>query len=126
VNLPIQGPEKVWLRALLAGTDTVVLLCVNDDYSCDDRGTTISPVESVHVSVTVPAWLEPTEVFEVYSGGLQPANWDLSEGTVGIDVGTVDVSRLFVLTSDTQLKQQMARVYMNLSGRTLGAHWLAD
>jgi hypothetical protein len=125
-QLAIESPEEVWLRSLLVGTDTVLLLCVNDDYLCDDQGTTITPVDNARISVTVPSWLEPIDVFQVHSGGIGLADWDFSDGNVDIDVGTLEVSRLFVVTSDTQLRQQMGHIYSDLSGQTLGGYWLVD
>jgi len=127
IELPIEGPENVWVRSLAAGTDTVLLLCVNDDYSCDDQGTAINPVGNVSISVTVPSWLEPGEVFEIHSGGIEPAAWNLIDGRVGIDIGTLEVSRLFVVTSDGQLRDQMERVYRGLAGQPLSSnYWLID
>jgi len=64
------GAETRWVRSLVAGLDTVVILCVNDDCANDRLGTTIRPVENAKLDVIL---------------------------------GTVNVSRLLVVTSDAGL-----------------------
>jgi len=118
-QVPIQATENLWVRSLLAGTQTMMILCVNDDYWCDDRQTHITPLENAAISLTLPSWLEPKHVFEVGSQGVTSAEWSVSNETLDIAIGTVAVSKLYVITSDTTLKIQMNRVYHQLTNRTM-------
>ena len=110
-KLEIDPSSKVWVRALVSGLDTIVLFCVNDDYTSDENGTTVYPVDNAEVNVKVPTWLEPKEVFEVNYRGVQDIGSKDSAGWLNVRLGKVEVSRLLVITSDPGLRERLKTRY---------------
>ena len=110
-DVPVKAPDKLWVRSLLSGTDTLVLLCVNDDYLCNKTGTIIKPVEKADVSVNLPSWLKPTDAFEINYKGTQDLQWDKSVSGMNLRLGTVDVARMIIITSDPNLRGQLQNLY---------------
>mgnify|MGYP005837407825 CR=1 FL=1 len=111
-SLPVNAPDKVWVRSLIAGADTAILLCVNDDYTNNEQGTTIKPVDDVSLGVTVPTWLKPKSVFEVsVDGPREVLSWQWEEGTLEIKLGTVQVTRMIVITADAGLRDRLQKLY---------------
>jgi hypothetical protein len=120
VTLPTKAPSGLWVRALLRGSDTIVLICVNDAYTCDLKGINIKPMKNVEVQVSLPKWLEPKSVFEVtykgtrdvptmfLIGSTQPS---LGVQVAGLHLGDVDVTRLIFITSDSGLKDRLQKLY---------------
>lgn len=108
--LDVRAPEKLWVRTLIAGTDTAVILCVNDDYTNDQNGTSIRPVGNAEVSVALPAWLEAKSVFEIDLHGVQDVKWD-SADRLSLRLGTVKVTRMVVITSDESLRERISKRY---------------
>ncbi len=99
------------MRSLVAGLDTVIVLCVNDDYLNDRLGTVIQPVKNARMTATLPAWLKPTEAFEVTFEGTQDVQWNRSGPKLDIELGTVDVTRLIVVSAYPGLRDQLQKLY---------------
>ena len=110
-QVPVTAPSELWTRTLLAGLDTIVLICVNDDYANDRAGTVIRPIESAEVSVDLPSWLVPTSVFEIDYKGVHDVIWDRVGSTLDLHLGRVNVTRLVVITSDAALRGTLETLY---------------
>jgi hypothetical protein len=110
-NLQVTAPEKLWVRSVLSGMDTAVILCANDDYSNDDKGTNIRPVENAEVSVTLTAWLDAKDVFEVDYRGIHNVRYDRAESKLDLHLGTVNVTRMIVVTADEGLRERLSDRY---------------
>lgn len=113
VTVQITKPGRIWARALLSGgPDTLVLICVNDDYVCDQAGTIIRSVPNVQVGVDLPNWLTaPTNVFEVDYKGIRDVPHGISNGRINLYLGRVDVSRMIIITKDSTLKSTLQSRY---------------
>lgn len=109
--VPITASSQLWTRTLLAGLDTMVVLCVNDNYLNDQLGTVYRPVENARLSITLPSWLQPREVFEVTFKGTQDAQWERSGSKLNLQLGTVDLTRLLVVTADAGLRGRLQKLY---------------
>ena len=107
----VKASSKVWVRTLLAGKDSLIILCVNDDYSCDKAGTNINPQKDVDVSVTLPKWLNEKSVFEVDCGGIHDLKSDASAGNLNLHLGTLDFTRLIIVSSDPALRVNLQKRY---------------
>lgn len=113
----IDRPGKLWVRALLHDTDTVMLVCVNDDYSCNDAGTVIRPISSADVSFDLPDWLTiPTDVFQVTYAGISDVSNSVSNGRITMNLGRFDVTRLVIVTKDSSLKSTLQSLYTSTYG----------
>jgi len=109
--LPVKASPRLWVRSLLSGLDTVALIMVNDDVACDRVGTVVKPVEEAQVSVQVPSWISPSDVFEVTYEGIKDVSWKRDGSKVSIGLATVDVSRFILITSDLGLRTQLQTRY---------------
>jgi len=110
-NVPVQAPPRLWVRTLLGGTDAVVLVVANDAIACDRLGMAYKPVERATVAVQSPAWLRPADAFEIGAAGVVPVSWKAEGTKVAVDLGTVEISRLVIVTSDTGLRERLGQQY---------------
>ena len=110
-ELPVQAPRTLWMRTLLCGSHTMIALVVNEQYANDRLGTVIVPATKASVAVTPPAWMKPTQAFEVTAGGLRDAAFSANAGKLAFDLGQVEVTRMIVLTSDAQLRGKLESLY---------------
>jgi hypothetical protein len=105
------APPRLWVRTLAAGLDTLLVVVVNDDYTNDREGTKINPVPNALLKFVPPAWLATMDVFEILSTGTKDVPHNAQAGQLALDLGTVNVTRLVVITSDPALRQTMQKDY---------------
>ena len=110
-SLPIKKPRMLWVRSLLAGTDTAIVLVVNDNLASDRLGTVVKPVENARLDVQVPSWLKPAEAFEVTCEGIQDVPWKAGANQVSFDLGTVNLTRMLIFTADAGLRGRLQSIY---------------
>lgn len=114
-SCPVELPSRtsspnLWVRTLLVGKDSVILLAVNNDHHNDDKGTTFKPIENATVSVHLP--FQASDAFEISSDGVLPARVrGGAEATV--DLGRLDIARMIVLTRDKSVREQISSRYQN-------------
>jgi hypothetical protein len=111
VVLPLKAPGKLWTRTLLAGTDTLVLLAVNENIANDRLGTVVVPLPKTPVTITPPSWLKAVDGFEITPEGLRDVDWKSEAGQVILDLGKTEVARMVLLTSDKTLRGQLDDLY---------------
>lgn len=109
--MPLKSPAKLWTRTLLAGTDTLVLLAVNDGIASDRLGTVVVPLPNTPVTITPPAWLAAVDGFEITPQGLRDMNWKADAGQLVLELGETEVARLVLLTADKSLRGQLDDLY---------------
>jgi len=109
--LPVTASRRLWVRTLLAGLDTVVVICVNDDYASDRLGTVVRPLERAEVNLRLPAWLEPKEAFEITFEGPRDIAWERRGADVALHLGRVDLTRLILISADPQLRDHLQALY---------------
>ena len=110
-EVAIDAPDKLWVRTLLAGSDSLVVLCVNDDYVCNDKGTVINPVRNAVLTVTLPVWLDAKSVFEFDYRGPCDVKHELTVSKLKLDLGTVETTRLIVVSADAHLRDRLQKLY---------------
>lgn len=110
-SLPVTASPRLWVRTLISGTDTVELVVVNDDVLCDRVGTVVKPVEKASAAVGIPSWLTPADAFEVTCEGIKDVTWKRTGSKVTLDLGTVNVSRFVLVTSDAGLRSRLQVIY---------------
>jgi hypothetical protein len=108
-ELPVQASPNLWVRTLLAGTDSVIVLVVNDTSRGNKEGTTIQTVSPAEVSVQVPAWLNNVQAVEVDSGGVKVVPCRQEGNKAVLNLSSVKVTRLVILTQDGNLRAQLAK-----------------
>jgi hypothetical protein len=111
-EVPVKSAPTVWCRSLLSGDDTMVLLVVNDNMASDRLGTVVKPHEKTRITVTPPAWLgNAAQVFEVDCDGTKDVKSVKSDGGIMLDLGTLNLTRMVVLTKNARLRAELQRVY---------------
>jgi len=110
-TLPVQAPPRLWARTLLAGLDTLLLIVVNDNYAVDRHGTVVHPVQPAIVRITPPPWLHTRSVFEVAYTGTRPVSWSCRDGELLLDLGTVQLTRLLIISADENLQRTLDAQY---------------
>ena len=110
-SLPIKTSPGLWVRLLLAGQDSLILLCVNDNYANDRLGTVIYPLEKAFAEIELPSWLNDSQAFEVNSQGTQDIQWERTGSKMRFDLGTVKVTRLIIISSDPSLRASLQKYY---------------
>ncbi|HSW44615.1 MAG TPA: hypothetical protein VLM89_03485 [Phycisphaerae bacterium] len=114
VQLDIDKPRTLWVRSLMGGEDTLVIFAVNDDIICDRLGTVVQPINKAALRFKAPNWLKTSDVFEITREGTRDIEWKSTEADLSLDLGTVNVTRLLVVTADSQLRQELQGRYDRL------------
>ena len=109
--VPLKAPAKLWTRTLLAGTDTLVLLIVNEEIASDRLGTVVVPLLKTVVSIAPPSWLNTADAFEITPHGLRNVTWRSEAGRLVLDLGRTDVARMVLLTADKTLRGQLEELH---------------
>lgn len=111
--MDLRTSPMLWARALLAGSDSLVLVIANDNIASDRWGTTIRPLLNARVSLRPPAWLKVQDAFEVSPTGILDVDTQTHDGSLTVNLGRVNVTRLVVVTSDPQLRTQLEHRFDN-------------
>lgn len=111
--MPIStNPGSLWMRALVSGVDTLVLIGVNDDHANDQAGTIIRQIPNAQASFALPSWLtSPTHVFEVSYKGITDVPYSVTAGSINLNIGRVDVSKMIIVTKNSSLKASLQSIY---------------
>ena len=111
VALTAEGSDGVWVQSLAVGVDTLILLVVNDQYYNDQAGIHYTPISDATVTATLPAWLQSPTAFEIAAGGLSDVSTQLSGNQLQLNLGTLDLTRMIVVTTNTELKATLQQRY---------------
>jgi len=111
VELLVEASPQLWVRTLLAGDDTVVVLVVNDTIHCDRRGARVTPLNGARFRVKLPAWLKVADCFELTCRGVGNLPWRSDEGRLQAELGTVNATRMILVTRNSGLRAQLRTRY---------------
>ncbi len=114
VDWPLTTSSNVWARALAAGTNTLLLLAVTDNYTNDATGCHYSPVSNASVTATLPAWMQFPTGFEISASGLSNVTLQTNGNQLTVQLGTLNVTRMIALTKDPQLRTTLQQRYTQL------------
>jgi hypothetical protein len=117
-EISVQSPLKLWTRTLLAGSDALLLLVVNENIASDRQGTVVVPLEKADLTLTPPAWLAVADVFEVSEQGVRDVTWRQEGTQLALSLGRVEVARMMVVTADRHLRAALARLHAERVAQT--------
>jgi len=109
--LTIQAGTGLWARSLLVGTDTFILLAVNDQYYNDQQGCHYTPVANASLTANLPAWLQSPTTFEITAGGIRDVTTQVAGNQLQVYLGSVDLTRMIVVTTNAQLRSTIEQRY---------------
>lgn len=110
-EIPVQPSAGLWVRSLVAGMDTLVLLAVNDEYANSEQGIAYTPLADASMTVDLPSWMSSPTAFEVNALGIRDVQTQLVGDQLEIDLGWFDVTRMIVVTDNWQLRGQLQQRY---------------
>ncbi len=112
VDMLLTPGTNVWVRALAVGTDTVILIVVNDNYYNDEAGCHYTPVANATVAATLPSWMQaaPT-AFAIAAGGLSDVSAVLNGNQLQVNLGTLNLTRMIVVTKNAGLRATIQQRY---------------
>ena len=112
VDWPLTPSTNVWARALAVGTNTLMLLIVNDNHYNDVAGFHSTDVPNATITATLPAWMQTSlNAFEVSAGGLSDASAVVNGSQLQVNLGTLKLTRMIILTKDAQLRSTLQQRY---------------
>lgn len=113
VDMTIAPGANVWARALAAGTDTIILLAVNDNYYNDESGCHYTPVANASVTATLPTWMQSPapSAFAISPGGLTDVTTQLNGSQLQLNLGTLNLTRMIVITNNAALRPTIQQRY---------------
>lgn len=79
----------------------------------------VVPVEKAALAVTPPAWLKVATAFEISEQGIGDLAWRQDGQQVTLDMGRLEVARMFVLTADSKLRETLSRRYAEQFAQTV-------
>jgi hypothetical protein len=109
--LSITPSSGLWARSLISGSDTVVLLAVHDDYYNDETGCHYTPLDCASLAVDLPTWMTSPTAFEITAFGTRDVDTQLSGNQLTVSLGTVDLTRMIIVTSDPDLRTTLQDRY---------------
>ena len=110
-SVPVESPDTLWVKTLLSGQNTLLVVCVNERHANDRLGTAYVPVEKAEMSVDIPDWITPKDVFEITYEGVKDSAWEMTDAGVHLRLGTVLMTRLLVITSNETLQDNLQAYY---------------
>ncbi len=112
VDLPLTPSTNVWVRAAASGIDALILYVVNDNYYSDQAGCHYTPVSNATVTATLPLWMQNSPgAFEVTAGGLRDVSTQLNGNQLQVNLGTLKLTRMIVVTTDPTLRSVIQQRY---------------
>ncbi len=115
VDLPLAPSANVWARAVASGVDTLILYVVNDNYANDISGCHVTNVPNATVTATLPAWMTTSpNAFEISASGLKDVSTVLNGSQLQLNLGTLTLTRMIVLTTDPTLRTAIQARYDSL------------
>ncbi len=112
VDLSLTPGANVWVRAAASGVDTLIFYVVNDNYYSDLAGCHFTPVSNASFTATLPLWLRNSPAaFEITAGGLRDVTSQLNGGQLSVSLGTLNLTRLIVVSTDPQLRTTIQQRY---------------
>jgi hypothetical protein len=110
-TLAVTAPSDLWVRTLISGHDSLVIICVNENYASDRLGTERRTIPDSRLKVQIPKWLSPKDTFEVTCKGTNNVDWTRTADSVGLHIGKTDLTRLIIVTADPKLRARLQSRY---------------
>jgi hypothetical protein len=111
IDVTAETSDDVLVRFLAAGSDTLLMLAVNNNYENTDKGTKIETVKSAEVTLKLPSWMKTAQAFEITAGSIKTCSAGTTAEGFRVPLGLLPVTRMIVITSDGKLRSQLQSYY---------------
>jgi len=88
-----------------------VALVVNDNYTNTDTACVYLPITNASVTLTLPTWLQSPTAFEICASGIRDVTTQTAGNQLQVNLGTVELTRMIVITKDAQLRETLQQRY---------------
>jgi len=85
-----------------------VIFAANLDYYHTLQGAWFRPIQSLPLTVELPAWLKVADVFEITPEGPRDVKWSGTRESLSIDAGYLTDVRIFVASAAHGLRSEIA------------------
>lgn len=109
---PFVSAKPYWLmaRTLLCGTDTAIVLLINQDLACDRVGSVYAPIAKSLITFRMPPWMRAKHVFAFDSDGIKPVTTRRNQqGVIEFDVKDIKLAQMLILTDKPDLQVTIAK-----------------
>ncbi len=112
VAMPLTATSNVFVKALAAGPDTMILIVVNDGTRHDTTGCHYTQISNATVTATLPTWMQASPTaFEVKPSGLSSVSSSLNNGQLQLALGTLNLTKMIVITTNPTLRATIQQRY---------------
>ncbi len=112
VSLPTTATSGLWVRTLAVGNDAMIFLIVNNNHYNDAAGCHVTPIANATVNGTLPSWLSSATAFEIKPSGLSDVNAAINGTTMQLNLGTMPLTKMIVITTNPQLRSTIQARYV--------------
>jgi hypothetical protein len=70
-----------------------------------------TPISNATVTATLPSWLQSPTAFEISASGLSDVSTELIGNQLQLNLGTLDLTRMIVVTTNPELKATLQQRY---------------
>jgi len=106
----------VWLSTLLAGTEAVLVVAVNENYLCSAKEFAIAAADNVQFSFPPLPWLSPEYVYRVEDGRCTPLETSAYKQKIKWR-DTVETAQLYLLTAESGTANHLQQRFDELADR---------
>ena len=110
VHLPTKSDEQLWVKTTAAGTDSILVIVVNQQYMASPEGFSGTPIDDASVHLEIPEGFKVTSAVSIEDAG--PTSIKAAQDTTGVTLrlGSIDVGKLILLSRKAgNLKQLKMR-----------------
>lgn len=108
---PYASAAPYWLmtRTLLAGTDTAIVLLINQDLASDRVGSVYAPIAKSRVTFKTPPWMRAAHVFGFSTDGVTPISAKPEGGVFNIEIKDIKLAQMLIFTDKPDLEALVAK-----------------
>ena len=106
--------EKLMVRTLLCGNETIIVTLINTNYQATSDGFQYEPIPDARVRVTLPTSMNITHCFAALPGESPDIPFKRDGAGIIIEAGNVETGDFFICTGNPALKETLRRRWENL------------
>lgn len=100
-------PSGAWARVAEAGTDTLIFVLVNTNFTSTESSFTYTPTSSVPIQVPLPTGRTPISAVTIDDTGPHALSFSVSGGKILFDAGPLQVGRLVLISFKPGLLEEL-------------------
>ena len=108
ISLAVTKPANIWLRALAAGTDTLLCVVVNKGYTSTATSFGYNPIQNgCYVTLSLPTGFTISSAVTVTPNGPATISYTQNGNSVTFDVGPMELGRYVLLSTRPNLLTEL-------------------